>query len=184
MKRRSCCSILQPAISKRQRTEHCSLPIPLLDCPWCIDYITFMWISVIREQSDMDKTLELFRRNDLGITICYISYEEHSLVIPFEYNAFFDKNTQNFLSCLNGFENLKTAPWASEAGILQVFTSYFASFEQFISTLYEMLYFYKLKTRFLAKGNQRSCSGKATIQISSRFSICQNHHVWNLTKPA
>ena len=99
----------------------------------------------------MDKTLELFRRNDLGITICYISYEEHSLVIPFEYNAFFDKNTQNFLSCLNGFENLKTAPWASEAGILQVFTSYFASFEQFISTLYEMLYFYKLKNQIPGK---------------------------------
>lgn len=72
-----------------------------------------------------------------------IKYDTNHIALPFIYSDYFDTTTQSFLSYLKHLENMDNNPRCYIAELLQVFTNYFAAFEQFISTLYEILFFYK-----------------------------------------
>lgn len=89
-------------------------------------------------------TLDIFRQNDLAYTTCHINYEIGSVVLPFLYSDYFNKTTIDFISQLLELENSTICPVTYNVDILQVFTNYFACFEQFISALYAILYFYKV----------------------------------------
>ena len=90
----------------------------------------------------MDKkkyTLDYFRKNKVGYMLFNIKYDTNHIALPFIYSDYFDTTTQSFLRYLNMDNN----PCCYIAELLQAFTNYFAAFEQFISTLYEILFFYK-----------------------------------------
>ena len=52
---------------------------------------------------------------------------------------------------LRTLENTTTPPCAYNAYLLQIFTNYFACFEQFVSTLYALVSFYKLNTEAISE---------------------------------
>lgn len=87
--------------------------------------------------------LDYFRGNDLGVSICIIRHNENSLQLPFLFNDFFYKTTLEFIKELNTFENSSNVPTAFNISLLTIFATYFACLEQFISTVYTMLYYYK-----------------------------------------
>ena len=90
-----------------------------------------------------EMSLDYFRKNDLAFSMCRIQYSRHSIDIPFTYNEYFGNTTIDLLQQLKMLENTKQPPVAYNARILSIFTNYFACLEQFISTVFEVLYFYK-----------------------------------------
>lgn len=91
-------------------------------------------------------TLDIFRQNDLAYSICHINYGVGGILLPFIYNDYYDLTTANFVFKLQKLENSQNIPIAYDPALLQIFTNYFACFEQFVSTLYEILYFYKVSS--------------------------------------
>lgn len=89
-------------------------------------------------------TLEIFRKNDLAYYTVWINYENYSLSIPLPYQDYYNNTLKHFDSSLFEFENLTINPVAYNANLLQIYTNFFACLEQFISTLYIILYFYKV----------------------------------------
>lgn len=88
-------------------------------------------------------TLDYFRKNNVGYMLFNIKYDINHIALPFIYSDYFDTTTQSFLSYLKHLENMDNNPRCNIAELLQAFTNYFAAFEQFVSTLYEILFFYK-----------------------------------------
>jgi hypothetical protein len=93
-------------------------------------------------------TLDVFRQNDLAYTMCRINYEVGSIEIPFVFNDYFNKTTLDFMNQARQLENPIQCPVAYNVSLLQIYTNYFACFEQFVSTLYEILYYY-IKSKVL-----------------------------------
>ena len=91
-------------------------------------------------------SLDIFRQNDLGYSLCHIYYKSGGICIPFVFNDYYNLTTANFVLSLKYLENIQGVPIAYNPELLQIFTSYFACFEQFVSTLYEILYFYKVSS--------------------------------------
>ena len=89
-----------------------------------------------------NKTLDFYRQNDLGYSFCIINYERGHVEIPFMYNDFCNMVTLRFLKELQKFENSNIEPVACNMTFLSIFTDYFALMEQFISTIYIILYYY------------------------------------------
>ena len=88
-------------------------------------------------------TLDYFRKNNVGYMLFNIKYDINHIALPFIYSDYFDATTQSFLRYLKHLENMDNNPRCNIAELLQAFTNYFAAFEQFVSTLYEILFFYK-----------------------------------------
>lgn len=89
-------------------------------------------------------TLDIFRQNDLAYSLCHINYKVGSISLPFVYNDYFNETILDFTTCLKVLENSKQCPTAYNVKYLQIFTNLFCCLEQFISLLYECLYFYKV----------------------------------------
>lgn len=98
---------------------------------------------------DNKLTLDIFRKNDLKYHVCQIIYTNHSIIIPFTYNDYYEISLKFFLNELSRFENTKNIPIAYSPIILQTFTNFFACFEQFISTLYIIIYYYIFSDKIL-----------------------------------
>lgn len=92
--------------------------------------------------SDTKLSLDLFRNNNLGYYICLIHYKDKKIALPFTYSDYYNRTLQIFMYELNQLENRKNLPIAYSPILLQIFTNFFACFEQFISILNIMLYFY------------------------------------------
>lgn len=88
-------------------------------------------------------TLDVFRQNDLGYSLCHINYDVGSVLLPFVYNDYFSETVSAFTGTLTRLENCEFCPTAYNVQNLQIFTNLFCCLEQFISLLYECLYFYK-----------------------------------------
>lgn len=90
------------------------------------------------------RTLNFFRKNDIGYTICQITYEKGCIITPFLYNDYFTTTTGLFLQELNSLENNTLCPKVYNAKLLTLFTNYFSLMEQFISTIHNILYYYSV----------------------------------------
>lgn len=93
-------------------------------------------------------TLNIFRQNDLAYTLCRINYAVGSIELPFVFNDYFNKTTYDFMNQVLKLENTIQCPVAYNVSLLQIYTNYFACFEQFVSTLYEILYYF-IKSKVL-----------------------------------
>lgn len=92
------------------------------------------------------RTLDYFRNNDIGYSICQIKYKSGNIITPFLYNDYFVYTTELFLSELKCFENSFLCPKLYNPNLLTIFTNYFALLEQFVSTIHTVVYYcYKSK---------------------------------------
>lgn len=129
------------------------------------------------------RSLDLFRKNDLAYSICQINYKKGCIRLPFVYNDYFDITTIEFMRQLNLFENTNSCPIAYNVLLLQIYTNYFACFEQFVSTLWEILYYYKVSPIFLEeKESLKYFRNEYNKTIDSIFKeITTNKVVYNKT---
>lgn len=91
-------------------------------------------------------SLDFFRQNDLSYMICQIKQADGCVYLPFIYNDFFFNYMVNFEKKFFEFENARNVPIAYDVNLLSIFTGFFMCFEQFVNTLYQILYFLKLNT--------------------------------------
>lgn len=128
-------------------------------------------------------SLDLFRKNDLMYSMCQINYNKGCIRLPFVYNDYFDITTIEFMRQLNSFENTNSCPVAYNVFLLQIYTNYFACFEQFVSTLWEILYYYKVSPKLLdEKESLKYFRNEYNKTIDSIFKVIKtNKVVYNKT---
>jgi len=98
-------------------------------------------------------TLNFYRKNDLGYTFCVVNYEKGHVEVPFVYNDYCNMVTLRFLKELQRFENSHINPVAANMKLLSIFTDYFALMEQFVSTIYIILYYYMTNPKTISDEN-------------------------------
>ena len=107
--------------------------------------------------------------------VCFISYENNSIIIPFTYNDYFNTSIYNFLKELNKFENSKICPIAYNSSLLSIFTDLFSIIEQIITSIYTITYYSCVNSEILSdKESKKLFRRDYKTILSDLFKITKN----------